>query len=104
MNEVIAVKQVCTADPKPLLSRIWKSFRERVWAALFRNASGRRLRLAETLALGERRFVAVVEFEGARFLLGGTTAHITLLARLEQDLPRACACACNRCDGEDKAR
>lgn len=43
----------------------------------------RRLRLCESLALGERRFVAVVEFEQARFLLGGTSASLVLLARLE---------------------
>ena len=33
-------------------------------------------------ALGERRFVAVVEFERARFLVGGTTSSLVLLARL----------------------
>ena len=43
----------------------------------------RRLRLCESLPLGERRFVAVVEFENSRFLLGGTSASMVLLARLE---------------------
>ena len=43
----------------------------------------RRLRLAESLSLGERRFVAVVEFEQSRFLVGGTPASLVLLARLE---------------------
>jgi flagellar biogenesis protein FliO len=43
----------------------------------------RRLRLCESLALGERRFVAVVEFDHARFLVGGTAASLVLLARLE---------------------
>ena len=42
----------------------------------------RRLRVCETLPLGERRFVAVVEFEQFRFLLGGTSASLVLLARL----------------------
>jgi hypothetical protein len=46
----------------------------------------RRLRLGETLQLGDRRFLAVVEFERARFLIGGTTASLVLLARLEADL------------------
>ena len=46
-----------------------------------RNPS-RRLRLCETLPLGERRFVAVVEFEQARFLLGATASSVVLLARL----------------------
>lgn len=43
----------------------------------------RRLRLSESLPLGERRFVAVVEFEESRFLVGGTSASLVLLARLE---------------------
>lgn len=42
----------------------------------------RRLRLCESLALGERRFVAVVEFEQARFLVGGTSSSLVLLAQL----------------------
>src|SRR5438132_10706609 len=42
----------------------------------------RRLRLCESLPLGERRFVAVVEFEAARFLVGGTASSMVLLSRL----------------------
>jgi len=42
----------------------------------------RRLHLCESLALGERRFVAVIEFEQARFLVGGTSASLVLLAQL----------------------
>lgn len=44
----------------------------------------RRLRLCESLGLGERRFVAVVEFDERRFLVGGTSGSIVLLARLDQ--------------------
>ncbi len=43
----------------------------------------RTLRLRESLALGERRFVAVIEFEKARFLIGGTASSLVLLSRLE---------------------
>lgn len=42
----------------------------------------RRLHLCENLPLGERRFVAVVEFEQQRFLVGGTPSSLVLLARL----------------------
>jgi flagellar biogenesis protein FliO len=42
----------------------------------------RRLRLCESLPLGERRFVAVVEFEAERFLVGGTPSSMVLLSRL----------------------
>lgn len=44
----------------------------------------RRLRLCESLPLGERRFVAVVEFERMRFLVGGTSVSMVLLAQLGQ--------------------
>jgi flagellar biogenesis protein FliO len=47
--------------------------------------SPRRLRLLENLPLGERRFVAVIEFDESRFLVGGTSASLVLLARLDND-------------------
>jgi len=40
--------------------------------------------LCESLPLGERRFVAVVEFDRERFLLGGTASSLVLLSRLEK--------------------
>ena len=43
----------------------------------------KRLRLCESLPLGERRFVAVVEFEQTRFLVGGTPSSLVLLSRLD---------------------
>jgi flagellar biogenesis protein FliO len=42
----------------------------------------KRLRLCESLPLGDRRFVAVVEFDAARFLVGGTPSSLVLLSRL----------------------
>jgi len=44
--------------------------------------SARRLRLSETLSLGEKRFLAVVQFQQQEFLVGGTGSSIALLARL----------------------
>jgi flagellar biogenesis protein FliO len=41
------------------------------------------LRLCENLSLGEKRFVAVVEVDGERFLLGGSSASVSLLTRLQ---------------------
>jgi len=64
---------------------LWR--RARVWCERMlrsRLHSPRRLRLCESLALGERRFVAVVEFERSRFLVGGTSTSLVLLARLGQ--------------------
>lgn len=43
----------------------------------------KRLRLCETLPLGDHRFVAVIEFEQMRFLIGGTSASLSLLAHLD---------------------
>jgi flagellar biogenesis protein FliO len=62
----------------------WRRLRV-LWRSLLRigRRAPRRLRLCESLPLGERRFVAVVEFEQTRFLLGGTSASLILLARLE---------------------
>ena len=44
------------------------------------------LRLTETLSLGERRFLAVVEFEQQKFLIGGTASSVCLLADLRAQL------------------
>jgi flagellar biogenesis protein FliO len=66
----------------PLLrSRWWEWIRGRL-AGIAVRRTPRRLRLCETLALGEKRFVAVIEFEGQRFLVGGGAASVNLLARL----------------------
>jgi len=42
----------------------------------------RRLRLCETLSLGEKRFLAVVQVERQEFLVGGSGNSICLLAQL----------------------
>jgi hypothetical protein len=68
-------------------SRASSEWREgiRAWWQRIRQLSRRtprQLRLCESLPLGERRFVAVVQFEQSRFLLGGTSASLVLLAQL----------------------
>jgi flagellar biogenesis protein FliO len=42
--------------------------------------------VCESLALGEKRFVAVIEFETERFLVGGGASSVNLLARLGEAL------------------
>ena len=42
----------------------------------------RRLRLCESLGLGDKRFVAVIEFDEKQFLVGGGPATVSLLAQL----------------------
>jgi len=43
----------------------------------------KQLRLCETLPLGERRFLSLVELGRQRFLVGGTGSSLSLLAVLE---------------------
>jgi flagellar biogenesis protein FliO len=43
----------------------------------------RRLRLCEMLSLGERRFIAVVEYGKEKFLLAGTSQSISLLKKFD---------------------
>jgi flagellar biogenesis protein FliO len=62
------------------LARIlhWLATLGRSW----RSHPARQLRLRETLALGERRFIAVVEFERQKFLIAGTSSSVAMLTAL----------------------
>jgi flagellar biogenesis protein FliO len=62
-----------------LLSRAWEWLQARQVA----RSSTRRLRVAETVSLGEKRFVAVVQVDGRHFLLAGGPTNIVLLAQLD---------------------
>ncbi|HUK54698.1 MAG TPA: flagellar type III secretion system pore protein FliP [Candidatus Binatia bacterium] len=42
----------------------------------------RRLKLCETISLGDRRFLALVQFEQQQYLVGSTSQAITLIARV----------------------
>ena len=44
----------------------------------------RQLRMCESLSLGEKRTVAVLQFEGQRYLVGATASSITLLSRIPE--------------------
>lgn len=46
----------------------------------------RRLRLCETLSLGEKRFLAVIEVEGQKLLISGTPNSLALLAELPNEI------------------
>jgi len=64
------------------LANGWKWVRRHSQGLLARQAS-RRLRMVETLSLGEKRFVSIVEVDGEQFLLGGSASSVALLAKLE---------------------
>ncbi len=54
----------------------------RVLAGTVPRRRERSLRLRESLALGEKRFLAVVQFERQQFLVGGSGNSISLLTEL----------------------
>jgi flagellar biogenesis protein FliO len=44
----------------------------------------RRLRVCETVPLGEKRFVAVIQVDDKQFLVGGASNSVSLLAQLDK--------------------
>jgi len=63
-----------------LLSRGWKWFLARRAAC----SVTKRLSVAASLSLGEKRFVAVIQVDGKQFLVGGGASNVALLAQLDQ--------------------
>jgi Flagellar biosynthesis protein, FliO len=53
------------------------------WQQLKSRQTRKRLRVCETVSLGEKRLVALVEIDGEQFLLGGASGALTTIARLE---------------------
>ncbi len=62
-----------------LLSRAWNWFRARQLA----RSNTKRLQVAATVSLGEKRFVAVIHVDGQQFLVGGGATNVALLAQLK---------------------
>ena len=75
---------IATHAAKRLLLEGWLGLREKL--ELRREAQqNRRLQVVETVALGEKRFVAIVRVREAEFLVGGGSAGVSLLARLDEN-------------------
>jgi flagellar biogenesis protein FliO len=72
------------AESLPALAS-WRRLLAILWRRTFQigRRVPRRLRLCESLSLGDRRFLAVIECEDSRFLVGGTSSSLALLARLD---------------------
>jgi flagellar biogenesis protein FliO len=49
------------------------------------------LRVCENVSLGEKRFVAVVQVDEERFLIGGSVGSVSLLSRLQEEKTFAAA-------------
>jgi hypothetical protein len=70
-----------SAPPQPLANGLLT----RGWAWLKKNnkfAVTKQLRVAETVSLGDKRFVSVIQVDGQKFLIGGGSSGITLLTQL----------------------
>jgi flagellar biogenesis protein FliO len=82
------------SQPRPLaypgqsllvaLARILRGIGRRVLAPLRSGNASPELRLRESVSLGDKRFVAVIEVGPQRFLIGGTAQSVTLLGKLRR--------------------
>lgn len=61
--------------------KAWKWLRQRGKLGVFAQRN-RRLRLSETVPLGEKRFVSLIEVDNISFLIGSSPQSVTLLAQL----------------------
>lgn len=68
-----------------VLLQTWKWLTRQSQRVLTRGVS-RRLKVAETVSLGEKRFVSILQVDGEQFLVGGSPSSIVLLAKLESKL------------------
>jgi len=79
-EDVVAQTRVIPPPPRKQTNLLF-----RAWSWLNRNysmSSNKQLRVAETVSLGDKRFVAVVQVEGRKFLIGGGSAGVSLLTQL----------------------
>ncbi len=79
-----AVSAECVVEPG---SRVQESRLARAWRWL-RGQWGlqpnrKRLRVCESVSLGEKRFAAVIQVDGEQFLVGGAASSVSTLARLQ---------------------
>ncbi len=68
------------------LRKIWR-WLQGVGSMRLLQVKPRRLRVAETVSLGEKRFVSIVEVDGRSLLIGGGSAGVALLQQLDATAP-----------------
>ncbi len=63
----------------------WQRAANAVWRWILsrQNRTSRQLRLGETVSLGDKRFVAVLEYEDRKLLIGGSANSVVLLTDLQ---------------------
>lgn len=72
--------------PKDLQCKVARpSLLSGILSRLRGNGAGKKqLQLLETVSLGEKRFVAIINADGRKFLVGGGTSGVALLAQLDK--------------------
>lgn len=63
-----------------MLRNVWTWLKEKREVQL----RSKRLQVAETVSLGEKRFVSIVKVDGMEFLVGGSASNVCLLTELKQ--------------------
>jgi len=76
------------APPMPLKQTL-AELAQRAWQTLCRAAKSqaakkKHLRVCENVSLGDKRFVALVQVDEQRFLIGGGVNSVAMLARLSE--------------------
>lgn len=69
-------------------SALLKNFRScGVWIAqrVKTQRAEKRMRLCESVSLGDRRFVAVIQVDQERFLIGGSSTSVCMLTKLQPE-------------------
>lgn len=86
-SKALAADSISATDPVrafgETLVQAWKWLTRHSRGVLTHRVS-RRLKVAETVSLGEKRFVSIVQVDGEQFLVGGSSSNIVLLAKLEE--------------------
>ena len=78
MHSVIRELEPSVVGPRPhWWQRLWRSLLK-----LRKPQLPHRLQLCESLSLGGKRMVAVIQYDTCRFLIAGSANSVTLLARL----------------------
>ena len=77
MNQVETLTDAKQSPVWISLQRAWMNAKQ--WLG---SRPKKKLRLVESLSLGERRFLAVIDFSGRKFLIGGGSSEVKLLTEL----------------------
>jgi hypothetical protein len=82
-----ALARTFTRTSRLAAARLKVFWRSVIWRSLVCRVGGKRktLSVRETAALGDRRFVSVIQFECQRFLIGCSPTSVTLLSRLSDE-------------------